>query len=109
MGLLRRTRTEPEPPLGPTPFIAEVLTRIGEEYGGFDAIGPLPPGAGGPGMEVVIHIAGKPDPARDPSMHGTGIVRTARAFADRTEVYDADRLLARFDDVTSADVFGPRS
>ncbi|GAA3647844.1 hypothetical protein [Microbacterium marinilacus] len=109
MGLFRRTPSEPEPPLGPTPFIAEVLTRIGEQYGGFDAIGPLPPGTGGPGMEVVIHIAGEPDQVRAPSMRGTGIIRTARVFADRTEVYDGYRLLARFDDLTSADVFGPRS
>lgn len=106
MGLFRRKHTEPEPPLGPTPFIAEVLTRIGEEYGGFDAMGPLLSGAGGPGMEVAIHIAGEPDPAREPWMRGTGIIRTARVFADRTEVYDADRLLARFDDLTSADMFG---
>lgn len=109
MGLFRRERTEPAPPPGPTPFIAEVLRRVGEEYGGFDAIGPLSPGAGGPGMEVVIHIAGSPDHAREPSLHGTGIIRHARVFADRTEVYDGDRLLARFDDLTTADVLGPRS
>lgn len=109
MGLFRRTRTEPEPPMGPTPFIAEVLTRIGEQYGGFDTIAPLPPGRDGPGMEVAIHIARDPAPAREPSMRGTGLIRTARAFADRTEVYDGDRLIARFDDLTSADVFGAGS
>ncbi|MFB8125085.1 hypothetical protein ACFVG1_29750 [Streptomyces bacillaris] len=108
MGLFRRRAAEPDPPPGPTPFIAEVLRRIGEQYGGFDTAAPLAPDQGGPGMAIVIHIAGVPDPAREPFMHGTGIVRTARVFADRTEVSDGDRLIARFDDLTTADVFGER-
>lgn len=108
MGLFRRKAAEPEPPPRPTPFIAEVLRRLGEEYGGFDTAAPLPPDRGGPGMEVMIHIAGDPDPAREPFMRGTGIVRAARVFADHTEVYDGDRLIARFDDLTTADVFGER-
>lgn len=107
MSIFRRERTDPEP-LGPTPFIAEVLRRIGEEYGGFDVAEPLPPDRGGPGVAVTIHIAGTPDPAREPFMLGTGIMRTAHALADRTEVYDGDLLIARFDDLTNADVFGPR-
>ena len=109
MGLFRRkTDTSSPVPAGPTRFVAEVLARIGEQYGGFDTIAPLAPGAGGPGMEVTIHIAGEPDPAREPSLRGTGIIRTARVFVDHTEVYDGDRLLARVDDLTTADVFdGP--
>lgn len=89
----------------PTPFVAEVLRRIGEEYGGFDAVGPLPPEAGGPGAEVTIHIAVQPDPRRVEFAAGTGIVRSARALADRTEVYDGETMIARFDDLTNADVF----
>lgn len=108
MGLFRRKRTEPDPPQKPTPFVGQVLARIGEQYGGFDAAAPLPPGAGGPGMEVTIHIAGTPDPARESFMHGTGIIRTARVFASHTDVYDGDRLIARIDDLTTADVFGAR-
>ncbi|RGE19261.1 hypothetical protein D1J51_12065 [Leucobacter sp. wl10] len=106
MGFFRRRAAEPDPPAGPTLFVAEVLQRIGEHYGGFDTIAPLAPDAAGPGMEVTIHIAGRPDPIRTPSMHGTGIVRTARVFADRTEVYDGERLIARFDDLTTAHAFG---
>ncbi len=109
MRLFGRKPVDPEPVPGPTPFIQEVLTRIGERYGGFDTIAPLPPGAGGPGMEVTIHLAGTPDPSREPFLHGTGITRTARVFADHTELYDGDRLIARFDDLTTADVFGARS
>ena len=108
MGIFRRKRTEPEAPLGPTPFIAEVLRRIGEHYGGCDPISPLPPEQGGPGMEVAIHIAGIPDASRHEFMQGTGIMRVARVFADHTEVYDGDELIARFDDLTTADVFGER-
>lgn len=102
--LFGRKPAEPEP----TPFVAEVLTRIGEQYGGFDSIGPLPSDVDGPGMEVVIHITGTPAPEREPFLQGTGIIRTARVFADHAEVYDADRLIARFDDLTTADVFGER-
>jgi len=108
MSLFRRRPAEPAQPPCLTPFIAEILRRIGEQYGGFDAAGPLAPDAGGPGMEVTIHIAGEPAPGREPFMHGTGIIRTARVFADHTEVYDAGRLIARFDDLTTADVFGTR-
>lgn len=106
MGLFRPKSADPDARQGPTPFIAEVLQRIGEQYGGFDTLSPLPPDRGGPGMEVAIHIAGVPDPARESFLRGTGIVRTARVFADRTEVYDGDQPIARFDDLTSADVFG---
>ncbi|KAB1652301.1 hypothetical protein F8O01_16875 [Pseudoclavibacter chungangensis] len=71
MGIFRRKRIEPEP-FGPTPFIAEVLRRLGEEYGGFDVAEPLSPDRGGPGGAVTIHIAGDVDPAREPFMQGTG-------------------------------------
>lgn len=108
MGIFRRRSAEPTQPPGLTPFIAEILHRVGEEYGGFDAAGPLAPDAGGPGMEVTIHIAGEPAPGRESFLHGTGIIRTARVFADHTEVYDGDQLIARFDDLTTADVFGTR-
>lgn len=40
MSLFRRRPAEPP---GPTPFIAGVLHRIGEDYGGFDAAGSLAP------------------------------------------------------------------
>lgn len=105
MGIFRRRPATPAQPPGPTPFIAEVLHRIGEEYGGFNTIGPLPHGADGPGMEVTIHITGEPAPGREPFRQGTGILCTARVFADHTEVYDGERLIARFDDLTTADVF----
>ena len=108
MGLFRRKAAEPARPPGPTPLVAEVLRRIGEEYGGFDTAAPLAPDRGGPGMEVVIHIGGTSDPSREPFLQGTGIVRTARVFADGTQMYDGDRLIARFDDLTIADVFGER-
>lgn len=108
MGLFRRKAAEPDPSPGPTPFVAEVLRRIGEEYGGFDAAAPLTPDRGGPGMEVVIHVAGDLAAAQEPFLQGTGVVRTARVFADHSDVYDGDRLIARFDDLTTADVFGDR-
>jgi len=108
MRLFRPRAAEPDPTPGPTPFVAEVLHRIGEEYGGFDVAAPLSPDRGGPGMEVVIHLRGTSEPRREPFLRGTGIMRTARVFADRTEVYDGDRLIARFDDLTTADVFGDR-
>ncbi|MFE7335911.1 MULTISPECIES: hypothetical protein [Streptomyces] len=108
MGIFRRRAAEPARNPGPTPFIAEVLRRIGEGYGGFDTAAPLAPGRGGAGMELVIHIAGAPLPEREPFLRGTGIVRTARVFGDRTEVYDGERLIARFDDLTTADVVGAR-
>ncbi|UFU07466.1 hypothetical protein [Ruania halotolerans] len=72
----------------------------------FDAITPLAPGAGGPGMEVVIHVAGPAAPGRSEHMRGTGIVRIARVSKERTEVFADDRLIATFDDLTTADVFG---
>lgn len=106
MGIFRRRAAEPAQPAGPTRFIAEVRSRVGEQYGGVDTINPLPPATGGPGMEVTIHIVGEPDPGRESFLLGTGIIRTARVFADHTEVYDGDRLIARFDDLTTADVFG---
>lgn len=108
MGWFRRKAAEPDPPPVPTPFVAEVLRRIGEEYGGFDAISPLSPDQGGPGMEVTIHIAGETDPSREPFLHGTGIIRTVRVFTDHAAVYTGDRLISRFDDLTTADVFGTR-
>lgn len=104
MGLFRRKSTTPPQPPGPSPFIAEVLQRIDEGYGGFDAISPF--AVGGPGMEVTIHIAGTPDPDREPFLLGTGIIRTAKVFATHTEVYDGDTLIARFDDLSTANVFG---
>lgn len=107
MGIFRRKSTEPSAP-EPTPFVAEILRRIGAEYGGFDAVAPLVPDKGGPGMELTIHIAGAPIPGREPLLHGTGIVRTVRSFAAHTEVYDGDRQIARYDDLTTADVFGAR-
>ncbi|MGC4154895.1 MAG: hypothetical protein QM628_17890 [Propionicimonas sp.] len=108
MGILRRRSIDPAPPPTPPPFVAEVLSRIGEEYGGFDTTAPLTSGGGGAGIEVVMHIVGAALPSREPFLRGTGIVRTARVFADRTEVYDGDRLIARFDDLTTTDVFGAR-
>lgn len=107
MGFFRRAKRTSEQPMQPTPFVAEVLQRIGEQYGGFDSISPLPPERGGPAMEFAIHIDGEPDPGRPEFAHGTGILRFARVFTDRTEVYDEnERLLARFDDLTKADAFG---
>lgn len=112
MGFFRRKgheRDDRGAAVGPSPFVAEVLRRIGEDYGGFDAIGPLPPGVGGPGMEVTIHVAGEPDPGRPDFLQGSGIIRTARVFAGHTEVHGAQGLIARFDDLTTADVFGGRT
>ncbi|QNG18030.1 hypothetical protein G4H71_03980 [Rhodococcus triatomae] len=106
MNLFRRRAAEPTPRRDPTAFVAEILHRIGEQYGGFDAIAPFVPDAGGPGMEVTIHIAGPSDPERESLLQGTGIIRTVRVFADRSEVYDGARLIASFDDLTTADVFG---
>lgn len=103
MKWFRRSRPESSSGLTPTPFIAEVLRRIGEEYGGFDTISSIPPAERGPGMEVVIHIAGEPDPGRPEFSHGTGILRTALVFADHTEVYKGDRLSARFGDDIQVD------
>lgn len=108
MTWFRRTRPESSTGLTPTPFIAEVLRRIGEEYGGFDTISPIPPERHGPGMEVAFHIAGEPDPGRAEFSQGTGILRTARVFADHTEVYDDERLIARFEDLTTDHVVGAR-
>lgn len=104
MRFFRRSSAQPDPTPQPSPFVAEVLRRIGEDYGGFDALAPLSATAGGPGMEVAIHIAGTPDPDREPFLHGTGIIRTARVYPDRTEVYDGETLLARFEDLTTADL-----
>ncbi|MFI1465132.1 hypothetical protein [Nocardia carnea] len=104
MALFRRRRQTGRPQ--PSAFVAEVCHRLGEEYGGFDTVTPLPPGSGGPGAEVVIHIAGACVPDRPASLQGTGIVRIGRAYADRTEVFDGDTLLAVYDDLTIADVFG---
>lgn len=89
----------------PSAFVADICRRLGEEYGGFDTAAPLPQGPGGPGAEVVIHVAGSSDPDRPPFLQGTGITRTARAYADRTEVFDGDVLLAVYDDLTVANVF----
>lgn len=106
MGLFRRRRAAPNTPLEPTPFIAEVLRRIGEDYGGFDTISDLSPERGGPGMEVVLHIAGEPEPGRPAFSYGTGILRTALVFADHTEVYEGERLIAVFDDLTGSHLVG---
>ncbi|RIQ14406.1 hypothetical protein [Jiangella rhizosphaerae] len=103
MGFFRR-REDDQPQ--PSAFVADICHRLGEGYGGFDTVTPLPPGSGGPGAEVVIHVVGSADPDRPPFLRGTGIVRTARAYPDRTEVFDGDALLAVYDDLTVTDVFG---
>jgi hypothetical protein len=38
----------------------------------------------GPGMAVTIHTSGVPDHGREPVLRGSGIIRTARVFADHT-------------------------
>lgn len=108
MGLFRRPSRTPADPVEPTPFIAAVLHRIGEEYGGYDTISPLSPQQGGPGMEIGIHIAAPGSGDRPASLLGTGVIRVARVFPDHTDVYDGDCLIARLDDLSTADVFGVR-
>lgn len=92
----------------PSAFVAEICDRLGEQYGGFDTVNPRPSGSSGPGVEVAIHVDGERDPDRPPFLQGTGVVRTARAYPDRTEVFDGDTLLAVYDDLTVADVFAAR-
>lgn len=91
----------------PSPFVATLCQRLGVDYGGWDTMSPLPPDQGGPGSLVTVHIDdGSTPPAREGHLQGTGIVRTARVYPDRTEVYDGDTLLARYDDLTVMQMFG---
>lgn len=110
VGLFSRKSRRPDEPgdVGPTPFVATLCERLGVAYGGWDALGPLPPGAGGPGMQLVFHVDDGTPPRATHEGHGTGITREARVFADRTEVWDDGTLVARWDDLTTADVFGER-
>lgn len=94
----------------PRPFVATLCERLGVRYGGWDAIAPLPTGVPGPGSLLVFHIEDGPLPRRDRLAEvprsGTGILRQARVFTDHTEVFDGERLLARYDDLTQAHLFG---
>lgn len=98
MALFEGENNQADGVIAPTPFIAEVLRRIGEQYGGWDVLVLLSAGSGGPGMELTIHIDGVPAPGRAEFMHGTGIIRTVRVFGDHAEVFDEGRMIAHFDD-----------
>ena len=104
MSLFGRIQAEVEP----TPFVALLCDRLGVDYGGWDTLAPLSPSAGEPGIAVTFHIDDGTTTPREIPLRGTGIVREARAFSDRTEVYDGGTLLARYDDLTSADAFAQR-
>ncbi len=87
--------------------MAAVCERLGIAYAGFDAMAPLPPGEG-PGSLVTIHVddgSAPPERPADVPFAGTGIIRTARVFADRTEDYDGETLVATYADLTTADLF----
>lgn len=87
-----------------SPLVNTLCARLGVAYGGWDTMSPLPAGVGR-GTQLVFHIDDGSGARAEPPQHGTGIVRQAHVFADRTEVYDGETLLARFDDLTAVNLF----
>ena len=94
--------------ISPTPFIATLCQRLDVDYGGWETISPLPQDTGEMALLLSFHVDDGRVPLQRRSRRGTGRIRDARVFADHTEIYLADRLLARFDDLTLADVVAAR-
>lgn len=92
-----------EPMGSNSPLVNTLCSRLGVTYGGFDAIAPVL--GAEQGMSITFHIDDGTPINREPFLQGTGIVREARAYVDRVEVWDGDTLIATYDDLSTADVF----
>jgi hypothetical protein len=105
MGLFqRRSRARSKtPPASET--IDEALATINRERSRFNALAHRIPGMRATTTGVVIRIACPPAPNDATPPSGSRIVRTARIFMDRVELYDGDQLMARFDGAATVEVF----
>ncbi|WP_148059635.1 hypothetical protein [Salana multivorans] len=87
-----------------SPLVNRLCERLGVGYGGWEAIAPLL--GGEKGAQVTFHVDDGTVLDREPFLPGTGVVREARAYPDRVEVWDGATLVATYDDLSIGDVFG---